>query len=214
MPCLWKNLQESLCKCGKRNHFGKKNDFANVCQSSPPKRIHQLEDNNSASEQFFRIGALSKSSNPRTTEQLIAEDQSSVKHRIAFTLDTGAEVNVLPKNFCDKMCLKLDTAHVKLAGFGQNIVRPCGKVLLKCLDKNDVCHELTLYVSDAINHAILGDNACFDLNLLKRVTVCNDIKSDPVLAFSTACRLLNMLICSQTMGCMKKNIISQLNQMR
>ena len=97
-------------------------------------------------------------------------------------------MNVLPKNFCDKMCLKLDTAHVKLIGFGQYIVRPCGKVRLKCFDRNDVCHELTFYVSDAMNHAILGDNACFDLNLLKRVTVCNDIKSDAVLAFSTVCK--------------------------
>ena len=32
-------------------------------------------------------------------------------------------------------------------------------------------------VSDAINHAILGDNACFNLTLLKRVNLCNDIKS-------------------------------------
>ena len=40
----------------------------------------------------------------RISEHLIVEDNDSVKYRIAFTLDRGAEVNVLPKTFYDKMC--------------------------------------------------------------------------------------------------------------
>ena len=99
-----------------------------------------------------------------------------MKYRTAFTLDTGAEVNVLPKTFFGKMCLTLGGANVTLTGFGRNMVQPCGKVELKCFDKTGMCHNLTFYVCDAINHAILRESACFDFNLLKRANLCSDTK--------------------------------------
>ena len=48
-------------------------------------------------------------------------------------------------------------------------------------------HDLTFYVCDAINHAILGERACFDLNLLKRVNLCSDTKFNLPLLFSDIC---------------------------
>ena len=122
--------------------------------------------------EFFRIGSLlsSQNSKSRVTEHLIVQDNNNVKYKIAFMLDTGAEVNVLPKKFSDKMCLSLNATNVTLTGFGHNVVHPCGHTILKCFDKAEVCHNLNFYVSDAINHAIIGESACFDLNLLKRVS--------------------------------------------
>ena len=71
------------------------------------------------------------------------------------------------------MCLSLKATNVTLTGFGHNVVHPCGQTILKCFDKADVCHNLIFCVSDAINHAIIGESACFDLNLLKRVSTCD-----------------------------------------
>ena len=139
-------------------------------------------------EQFLKIGSLSSSAlKSRISEHLIVEDNDSVKYGIAFTLDIGAEVNVLPKTFFDKMRLTLSHANATSTGFGHNMVQPCGKVELKCLDKTEMCHNLTFYVCDAINHAILGERACFDLNLLKRVNSRSDIKFNSPLLFSNIC---------------------------
>ena len=105
-------------------------------------------------EKFFKISSLSLFGlKLRITEHLIVENDS-VKYRIAFTLDTGAEVNVLPKTFFDKICLTLSGANVTLTGFGHNMVQPCGQIELKWFDKTKRCHNLTFYVRDAINHAI------------------------------------------------------------
>ena len=171
-------------KCGKRKYF------ANVCRSSEPKKMRQVETDfdYQGDKQFLKIGSLSSSTlKSRISEHLIVEDNDSVKYRIAFTLDTGAEVNVLPKTFFDKMRLTLSCANVTLTGFGHNMVQPCGKVELKCFDKTEMCHNLTFYVCDAINHAILGESACFDLNLLKRVNSCSDTKFNSPLLFSNIC---------------------------
>ena len=54
-------------------------------------------------EQYFKIDFLSSFIlKSRLTDHLTVEDNDSVKYRIAFTLDAGAEVNVLPKTFLTK----------------------------------------------------------------------------------------------------------------
>ena len=169
---------------------GKRNYFANVCRSYEPKKMCHVETDSDypGDEQFLKIGFLSSSTlKSRISEHLIVEDNDSVKYTIAYTLDTGAEVNVLPKTFFDKMRLKLSHANVTLTGFGHNMVQPCGKVELKCFDKTEMCHNLTFYECDTINHAILGERACFDLNLLKRVNSCSDTKFNSPLLFSNIC---------------------------
>jgi len=174
-----------ICKkCGKKNHF------ANVCRSSPSKRMNEIAAQNSSevlanSDEFFRIGSLVSSDNSKSkvTEHLMVQDNDSVKYKIAFTLDTGAEVNVLPKKYFDNMCLSLNATNVTLTGFANNIVRPNGQTVVTCFDKANVRHDLLFYVSDAVNHAILGDSACFDLNLLKRINTCDADSNDVKLAY-------------------------------
>ena len=170
-------------KCGKKNHF------ANVCRSSSQKQIKELEadltGNYSDPQEFFNIDSLSStSSKPKLTEQMIVKDDDGVQFSIAFTLDTGAEVNVLPKRLFDQMSLSLHSTNITLIGFGCSIVRPCGQTVMKCIDKANECHELTYYVSDVIEHGILGASACLDLNFLKRV-MCSDAERDSALSLST-----------------------------
>ena len=110
--------------------------------------------NYSDSQEFFRIDSLSStSSKPKLTEQMIVKDDDGDQFSIAFTLDTGAEVNVLPKRFFDQMSLSLHSTNITLTGFGRSIVRPCGQTVMKCIDKANECHELTFYVSDVIRRS-------------------------------------------------------------
>ena len=87
------------------------------------------------------------------------KDCASVKYKILFNLDTGAEVNIVPEKFIDKMSLTLDAAKISLSGIGYNVVKPWGKVILDCFNDNDECHSLLFYVSDKIDHAILAAKA-------------------------------------------------------
>ena len=104
-------------KCGKNNHF------SNVCRSSSQKQIKELEadftGNYSDPHEFFRIDSLlSTSSKPRLIEYMIVKDDGGVQFSTAFTLDTGAEVNVLHKRFFDQMSLSLHSTNITLsAGF-------------------------------------------------------------------------------------------------
>ena len=94
------NLQ-LLAKCvetGKRNHF------ANVYRSSSSKGMHQIEaedddDNDNNNEQFFNIGFLvnCNSFESKINAYLTVKDYASIKYKILFNLDTGAEVKIVFK---------------------------------------------------------------------------------------------------------------------
>ena len=139
--------------------------------------MHQIEaeaeaddNNDNNNEKFFNIGSLvnCNSLKSKINAYLTVKDYISVKYKILFNIDIGAEVNIVPKKFIDKMSLTLDAAKITLSGIGNGVVKPCGKVILDCFNDNDKCHSLLFYVSDKIDHAILGAKACFDLNFLKK----------------------------------------------
>ena len=120
---------------------------------------------------------------------LTVKDYASVKYKILFNLDTGAEVNIVPKIFTDKMSLTVDAAKISLSNIGNGIVKPCGKVILDCFNDNDECHSLLFYMSDKIDHAILGGKACFDLNFLKRVEACHKLALKTPLLLPDICNV-------------------------
>ena len=118
------------------------------------------------------------------------KDYACVKYKILFNLDTGAEVNIIPKKFIDKMSLTLDAIKITLFGIGNDIVKPCNKVILDCFNDNDECHSLLFYVSDKIYHAILGAKACFDLKLKKkRVETCHKLELKTPLLLPDICNV-------------------------
>ena len=47
------------------------------------------------------------------------------------------------------------------------MVQLCGQAGLKCIGKTEMCHNLTFYVCDAIDHAILGEKTFLILVFLK-----------------------------------------------
>ena len=50
-------------------------------------------------------------------------------------------------------------------------VQPCGVATINCFDKHNNLFALPFYVTDVLVSVILGEAACFELNLLKRVNV-------------------------------------------
>ena len=89
---------------------------------------------------------------------------------IKFKLDTGAEVNVLPKNLFDKLHLrpKLSRSAVKLSAYNNSDIPVEGKCIASVQHEGKVYKVLFMVVkSNTI--PILGLNACQRLNLLQRV---------------------------------------------
>ena len=142
--------------------------------------MHQIEaeakdddDGDNNNEQFFNIGSLVNCNSLKSKINAYLTMKDFVKYKILFNLGTGAEVNIISKKFIDKMSLTLDATKITLSGIGNGIFKPCGNVILDCFNDNNECHSLLFYVSDKIDHAILGAKACFDLNFLKRVETCH-----------------------------------------
>ena len=185
--------------CVKRNHF------ANVCRSSSSKGTHQIEaeakddddDDDKNNEQFFNIVSLvnCNSLKSKINAYLTVKDYASLKFKILFNLDTGAEVNIVNNKFIDKMSVTLDATKITFSGIGNGIVKPCGKIILDCFNDNDKCHSL-LYVSDKIDHAILGEKAGFDLNFLKRVEACHKLELKTPLLLPDICNFYTDLFTS------------------
>ena len=149
------------------------------------------DDDNNNNEQFFNIGSLvnCNSLKSKINAYLTVKDYASVKYKILFNLDTGAEINIIPKKLIDKMSLTLDATKITLSGIGNGIVKPCGKVIIDCFNDNNECHSLLFYMSDKINHAILGAKACFDLNFLKRVETCHKLELKTPLLLPDICNV-------------------------
>ena len=181
-----------ICRnCGKRNHF------ANVCRSTS-KGMHSIEaevEDDEDNEQFFNIASLVSCNDlsSKINEYVTVKDHASSKYKILFNLDTGAEVNVIPKKFIDKMNLTLEPTKVTLSGIGNALVKPCSKVILNCLTDDDKCYSLLFYVSDKINHAILGAKACFELSFLKRVEALHNVELKSPLLLSDICNVYDDL---------------------
>ena len=87
------------------------------------------------------------------------------------------------------MSLTLDAAKITLSGIGNGVVKPCGKVILDCFNDNGKCHSLLFYVSDKIDHAILGAKACFDLNFFKKVEACHKLDLKTPLLLPDICNV-------------------------
>ena len=83
-------------------------------------------------------------------------------------VDSGAEVNILPKNIWDKYDPKahLNPIRVTLSAFGGGLIKPLGYIKIRC-KCNDVESCETFYVVDCMCSPILCLHTCLNLNLIK-----------------------------------------------
>ena len=186
--CRYCGKQHEPRQCpayGKECNFcHKMNHFSTVCQSRSQQqagsRLRQVRGINEAQydsdddEKFLHISTIDANINSSndTKAPIIMINGNGAKSTVMCKLDTGAEANVIATTIYDTLCLGPPRqCNIKLCGFGNSIVRPLGVVTIRCFDKRDRYFDLPFYVTDVIDTVILGERACFTLNLLKRVDV-------------------------------------------
>lgn len=159
-------------KCDGKNHWAK------MCKTKVNKhrdgqRIHAIEEEN---QDIVYIGEL------KSINELERENSSSVwlqnitvnNYDVMFKLDTGSQVNVIPKNEILKWSVKpvVTKCKVPVLDYSDNVVPILGKCNLMCITKK--C-KLTLefLVTSLDSCPILGLEACKKLNLIQRLNLMN-----------------------------------------
>ena len=105
---------------------------------------------------------------------------------VNFKLDTGAQVNVLPRSVYCRLTSKpvLEPAKIRLMPYGLSRPLPVDGQCL-CQVEHETTHHLQFYVVPATASPILGLNACQNLGLVKRIAEVdrndNQIVKDVVL---------------------------------
>ena len=91
-------------------------------------------------------------------------------------MDTGAEVNVMPKRDYDqlKKCnKKITKISVKMYGYGGHDIPVVGTIRLEC-SVNDVRKSTDFYVAQTKSKTILGLKSCRDMILVKIMDEVNE----------------------------------------
>lgn len=92
---------------------------------------------------------------------------------IEFKLDTGAEVNVIPKRLLDRILGKsyvLKPTSIILQLYGGHLLRPVGVISFSDCALNGVSLNLEFVVADVESVPLLGLSACEDFGEIKRLS--------------------------------------------
>lgn len=153
-------------KCHKMNHF------SSVCRS---KAVNAVEESYGGTE--FLVGVVDGNNGAdEWTSQVELEG-----HRITFTLDTGAQVNIIPMNLFKRLKSgPLSHSSAKLTAYNGQNIPVVGKCVFACTaptnDKTKA--SLEFQVVDTSSKPILGLAACETLRLVKRVDVIEEEYAD------------------------------------
>ena len=152
-------------RCGNCKRY---NHFAAVCRGQTVHTVQPPPDDSAsyAGEDFF-IDVVNSA--------VCATDQAFVHIRchgetIKFKVDTGAQVNVLPKSVFDKLHVQqpLMLSKTTLHGYGGQSLNTLGVCDLECTHKGDR-QLLQFHVVDARAPPLLGLRTCVDMNLVQLV---------------------------------------------
>ena len=180
-------------KCNRCNRI---NHYAKCCT----KRVQEIEEEScdespdSSSDTEFYIGSVTATEKDSETVPDFEEplkidsvDDESLSQwsvnletageDICYKIDTGAQVNVLPKKMFDKLTPrpKLKNTSVKLSAYNDTSIPVAGKSILPLMHKGKMHHVLFIVVSSDTT-PIIGLNTSERLNLIQRVLKIN--KSD------------------------------------
>lgn len=141
---------QRCAKCKRMNHF------ARVC------RVYTVQEN---SIDQVRGDSYSDAMDDWCQDVVINNSQ------IKFKLDTGADVNVLPRRFLLQAGVTEDdlmSTSVKLVSYSGGDIQVLGKCRLKCICK-DKQYIVKFIVADVTSPPVLGKKSCDEMNLVKRV---------------------------------------------
>lgn len=98
------------------------------------------------------------------------------KHLSNFKLDTGSQVNIIPRHVLNSLGLShindLKQTDQKLSAYNGNPLRFLGCFELNCTYKGQ-SRSLTFHDVETTSPPILGMRACLDFGLIKPVYSCN-----------------------------------------
>lgn len=144
--------------CNRMNHY------ARMCRSV--RRVYTLQED--STDQV--ISQINNSDSDWTVKLKLNN------YWVRFKLDTGADVNVLPKRFLNSIGLKdsdLTKTSIKLQGYSGGNIIVIGKCFLKVNYKEGI-YFLNFIIADVDSPPVLGRSSCEELNLLKRI-MCKQI---------------------------------------
>ena len=131
-----------LCnKCGKKNHF------MSVCRSASAQVKNVTTENNEQVMDDFFVGNVSK---PNENSKEWTSPIHVQGRQITFTLDTGAQANIIPYNLFRRLKkTSMQTSRAHLTSYCGQKLNVVGKAELKCRTKN--CERvLEFQIIDAV----------------------------------------------------------------
>lgn len=167
------------------NSCSKKNHFSSVCRTRSVTTIERHNDcipdfgslNNSDSNSCnndnneFYVGSLEKRIDHAESDVEFMspwlEKIQIGKHSVAFKIDTGAEIDVLPLNIFKRFCPGIELRHtnVTLRAFGGTKIMPVGMCYLFCQYKNMTLNVMIAVVDIDIT-PILGLSTSARFNIV------------------------------------------------
>ncbi|XP_055923520.1 uncharacterized protein K02A2.6-like [Eupeodes corollae] len=148
--------------CGKVNHF------ASMCRKQKlvsDVAVLQEDDDYDSDELFIDAIKSYKSKNTCWTKSLTVENTE-----VIFKLDTGSQVNILPRKLFDKIRTqnRLKNYAVKLEAYGGFRLEVVGAVECEVKDGNKK-YNMQFVVVEKGCQALLGLESCMELGLVARI---------------------------------------------
>lgn len=167
--CSTKHAFRNCPAYGKECHNCKrKNHFSKCCFM--PKKIYTVEEGN-ADEGPLDINCIKIMGNGKCGQKSGWYSVVEVESRnVSFKLDTGADVNVLPRSIFKTFKTKPELLPVKwqLQTFTGSVIAVVGRCILNCKTKG-IVQKIEFYVAKKKVEAVLSADTCEKLNLVKRI---------------------------------------------
>lgn len=169
---------KARCKiCKKIGHYAK------VClkKNNVNEIFMENEDSNNQIQTFY-INTIQQ--NDKKTGWI--KNIKLGNHEVKFKMDTGADVNVVPKKFvqmCKLSNINIDTNQKNiLVGADNNRLNVYGS-FKTVLSYNGRSTNQTVYIVEGVQTALLGRQAIEDLNIIKVIDEIKNFKLDPFKEF-------------------------------
>uniref|UniRef100_A0A1Y1JV53 RNA-directed DNA polymerase n=1 Tax=Photinus pyralis TaxID=7054 RepID=A0A1Y1JV53_PHOPY len=168
--CKFKNWNKNKFMHGK-NVSSKKNKINNL-------EVAGVEDDDDDDDCYIDLISLDKIG-CESSIKLWKENVTINGIKISFKLDTGAQCNVLPLKWLEKVQKQKELKEINqtIITYGNNRIKVKGYVILNCKLRNTE-YKLKFIVVDVESDPILGLNACVKLNLVARLDSVSQLKEN------------------------------------
>lgn len=173
--CGGKHMPRQCPAYGKECHAcGMKNHFSRVCRQQKQPKVHHIEEedgDSDVSEELF-VGAVELTGDENEWTATYSTNGTD----IAYKLDTGAQVNIIPETALPRFVVRPDINElkkVKLRAYSGEAIPTLGTCKL-VLDIAGKPKEVPFVVVKGNRLPIIGLKSCAALGLVKRIHVVTD----------------------------------------